>query len=308
MVTRLKAKLEAILGKTLQGYIESITHVRQMPHRDFPAASPPVDGIALSVFWALSMDVPDDDVCARFVAMSARAFPRPWIIHRTPMKRGSLWVICSTLVHEGGGVPLAAEPGSRRIFGFCGLSTHTMSCATTHAITPPFWAHKVAVSCGVLGCRRKPASEKCFGCGVQVLCRNHTGIECSKCDTEAAAATSDLGSAKAADPSRAPALQHMVTYLIPLDGTTLYTGHYEAAAAPHVIPADSTPKPEDCPLAGHAHESEWLPWPRSEHHVLVVVNGRFGGFPRGTEESSDNLVYRIEMAHLARDFNVICLT
>ena len=36
MVTRVKAKLEAILGKTLhvitQGYIESITHVRQLPH------------------------------------------------------------------------------------------------------------------------------------------------------------------------------------------------------------------------------------------------------------------------------------
>ena len=49
-----KAKLEAILGKSLhvmtQGYIESITHVRQLPHRDFSAASQPVDGIALSVF------------------------------------------------------------------------------------------------------------------------------------------------------------------------------------------------------------------------------------------------------------------
>ena len=66
MVTRVKAKLEAILGKTLhvrtQGYIESITHVRQLPHRDLPAASLPVDGVALSVFWALLMDIPDDDV------------------------------------------------------------------------------------------------------------------------------------------------------------------------------------------------------------------------------------------------------
>ena len=131
-------------------------------------------------------------------------------------------------------------------------------------------------------------------------------MECSKCDTEAvAAAASDPGSAEAADPSRVPALQHMVTCLIPSDGTTLYTGHYEAAPAPHVIPADTTPKPEDCPLVGHAHESEWLPWPRSEHHallvtppgsILVVVNGRFGGFARGAEESSDVLVYRMEMA------------
>ena len=75
MVTPVKAKLEAILGKMLhvmtQGYIESITHVRQLPHRDFPAASLPVDGIALSVFWALSMDIPDDEVCAQFGAMSA---------------------------------------------------------------------------------------------------------------------------------------------------------------------------------------------------------------------------------------------
>ena len=129
IVTPVKAKLEAILGKTLhvmtQGYIESITHVRQLPHQDFPAASLPVDGIALSVFWALSTDIPDDEVCAQFVAMSARAFPRPWIIHRMPMRRGSLWVIWSMVVHEGGSLPLNAEPGSRRTFGFCGLSTHT---------------------------------------------------------------------------------------------------------------------------------------------------------------------------------------
>ena len=143
-----------------QGYIESITHVRRLPHRDFPAASLLVDGIALCLFWALSMDIPNDEVCAQFVAMPARVFPRRWIIHRMPMRRGSLWVICSTVVHEGGGLPVAAEPGSRRIIGFCGLST------TTHAITPPFWAHKAAVSCGVRGCRRKPTSEKCFGCGV----------------------------------------------------------------------------------------------------------------------------------------------
>ena len=68
MVTRVKAKMEAILGKTLhvrtQGYIESITHVRQLPHQDFPAVSLLLDGIALSVFWALSMDIPEDDVCA----------------------------------------------------------------------------------------------------------------------------------------------------------------------------------------------------------------------------------------------------
>ena len=67
MVTRVKAKLGAILGNTLhvmmQGYIKSITHVRQLPHRDFPVASLPVDGIALSVFWALSMDICADDVC-----------------------------------------------------------------------------------------------------------------------------------------------------------------------------------------------------------------------------------------------------
>ena len=122
MVTRVKAKLEAILGKTLhvmtQGYIKSITHVRQLPDRAFPAASLPVDGIALSVFWALLMDVLDDDVCAQFAAMSTRAFPRPWIIHRMRMKRGSLWVMSSTLVHEGGGLPLGAELGSRRIIEF----------------------------------------------------------------------------------------------------------------------------------------------------------------------------------------------
>ena len=116
-------------------------------------------------------------------------------------------MIWSTVVHEGGGLPLAAEPGSRRIIGFCGLWTHTVSYATTHAITSPFWAHKAAVNCGVHGCRRKPTSEKCFGCGVQLLCRSHRGMECSKCDTEAvAAAASDAGSAEAADPSRVAAL------------------------------------------------------------------------------------------------------
>ena len=32
--------------------------------------------------------------------------------------------------------------------------------------------------------------------------------------------------------------------------------------------------------------------------ILVVMNGRFGGFARGTEESSDVFVYRMEMAPL----------
>ena len=69
MATRVTANLEAILGKTLHvmtytSYIESITHVRQLLHRDFLAASLPVDGIALSVFWALLMDISDDEVCA----------------------------------------------------------------------------------------------------------------------------------------------------------------------------------------------------------------------------------------------------
>ena len=170
---------------------------------------------------------------------------------------------------------MAAEPGSCRIIGLCGPSTHTVSYTTIQAIMPPLWAHKAAVSCAVLRCRLKRRSEKSFGCGVQVLCRHHTGIYCSKCDTKAAttAATSDPGSAEDAHPSRVPALQHIVTYLIPTKGATLCTGLYEAAAAPHVILADTTPKPEDCPLAGQAHESKWLQWRRSEYHALNWTYG-----------------------------------
>ena len=67
---------------------------------------------------------------------------------------------------------MAAEPGSRCIIACCGLSTHTVSYATTHAITPLFWAHKAAVSCGVLRCRRKPTSEKCLG----VECKSFAAI------------------------------------------------------------------------------------------------------------------------------------
>ena len=172
------------------------------------------------------MDMRDDDVCAQCVAMFALIFPRPGINHRMPMIRGSMWVICSTVVHEGGGLPLAAEPGSRRIIGFCGLWTHTVSYATSYAISPPLWVHKAVVSCGVLGCRPKPASEKCFGCGVQVLCNNHTGMKCSKCDTEAAAAAATCGprSAEAADPSRVLALWYMVTCLIPSEGQRFTSG------------------------------------------------------------------------------------
>ena len=188
MVNRVKATLEGIIVKSLyvmtQGYIDSITQVRQLPHRDFPTGSLPANGVALSVFWAVSMDIPEDGVCAQFVAMSARASPKPWIVHRMPMKRVSLWVIFPTLIHEGGGVPLNAEPGSHRIIGICGLSTQTVSYTTTHHITPPFWAFKTKVTCGVAGCRRKPTAEKCFGCGVQALCREQSGLECSKCNDE----------------------------------------------------------------------------------------------------------------------------
>ena len=200
-----------------QGYIESITPGHQLPHRDFLAASLLADGVARYVFWAVSMDIPEDDICSQFVAISARAFPRPWIVHYMPMKRGSLWVIFSMLIHEGGGLPLNAEPGSRRIIGFCGLSTHTVSYATTHHITPPFWAFKTKVICGVAGCRQKPNAEKCFGCGVQALCREHSGLECCKCSDEDAAR--DPGEV-AGDGNRVPTLQHMATCLIPAPGTT----------------------------------------------------------------------------------------
>ena len=244
------------------------------------------------------MDIPDDVVRAQFVAISARAFPRPWVVHRMLMQRGSLWVIFSTLIHGRGGLPLSAEPGSRRIIVFCGLCTHTVSYATTHHITPPFWAFKTKVTCGVVGCRRKPIAEKCFGCGVQVLCPEHSGLECSKCSDEDA--VRDPG-----DGSSMPRLQHMVICLIPAPGTTLYTSHYEVAATPQVIDPDTTPRPEDGPLAGHVHESDWLPWPRPQQHcllvtplgsLLVTVKGRFGGFGVGTEDNSDILMYRLDMA------------
>ena len=81
-----------------------------------------------------------------------------------------MWVIFSTVIHEGGRLLLTAKLGSRHIIGFCGLLAHTLSCATTHPITPPFWAHKSGASCGVIRCRWKPMGEKCFGCAVQVLC------------------------------------------------------------------------------------------------------------------------------------------
>ena len=108
------------------------------------------DGVALSLFWAILMDILNDDVCAKFVAMSARAFPPPWVLYHMPMKRGSLWVPFSMVIHEGGGLPLIVQPGSHCIMGCCGLWAHKMSYATTHPITPPLWAHISIVSCGVL--------------------------------------------------------------------------------------------------------------------------------------------------------------
>ena len=86
-------------------------------------------------------------------------------------------------------------------------------------------------------------------------------------------------------------------------GTSLYTSRYKAAAALQVIGPDITPRSEDCPLAGHVHESEWLPWPRPDHHcllvtppgsLLVIVNGRLGGYGVGTEDSSNVLMYRLD--------------
>ena len=105
-----------------QGYIESITLVRPLSHHDFPTASLPADGVALSVFWAASMDILEDDVCAQFVAMSACAFPWRWIVHRMPMKRGSLWVFsveycCNHLEEAWGKLQWGCYP--MRTLGCC---------------------------------------------------------------------------------------------------------------------------------------------------------------------------------------------
>ena len=99
MVNRVKAAPEGIIGKSLyvmtQGYIESITPVPKLPHREFLVASLRAHGVALSVFCTVSMDIPDVQV-----AKSSRAFPRPLVVHRMPMKRASLWLIFSTVILE----------------------------------------------------------------------------------------------------------------------------------------------------------------------------------------------------------------
>ena len=201
--------------------------------------------------------------------MSARAFPRPWIVHCMPIKRGPLRVIFSTLIHDGGALPLNAEPGSSGIIGFCGLSTRTVSYATTHHITPPLWAFKTKVTCGVVGCRQKPIAERYFGGGVQTLCREHSGLQCSKCSDEDAAR--DSSEVAASDGNLVPPLQHMVICLNHAPGTTLCTSHCEGATTPQVIDQDTTRRPQDRPLSALVHESEWLPWPRPEHHCLLVT-------------------------------------
>ena len=82
-------------------------------------------------------------------------FPRPWVVHRMPKRRCSLFVIFSTCVQDGGGLPFTVEPGLRRCICFCGSSTRPMCYATIHAITPPFWALKRVGSGVVVGCRWK---------------------------------------------------------------------------------------------------------------------------------------------------------
>ena len=102
-----------------------------------------------------------------------------------------------------------------------------------------------------------------------------------------------------------PRQQHMMTSLIGAPGTALYTSHYEAAAEPEAINLDMTPMPHNCPFAGHVHQCEWLPWPRPEHHcllvtspasLLVIVNRHFGGICVGRGANNNLLMYRPDMA------------
>ena len=116
-------------------------------------------------------------------------------------------------------MPMTAELESYHIIGFCGLSARTVSYDLEHPVTPPLWTHKSRVSCGVLGCRRKATCDKCFGCGVEVLCRHYTTLECSKCNAEDDTAR-QLGNTRAVNPSFMLPIQQMVTCLILLHGTT----------------------------------------------------------------------------------------
>ena len=85
--------------------------------------------------------------------------------------------------------------GVAHIIGFSWLLTHTVSYATTHPITPPFWAHKSRMRCGVLGCCQKPTCKKCFGCGAHVL-----AVITLKCNVELDT-TRELRNAEAVNPS-----------------------------------------------------------------------------------------------------------
>ena len=115
-------------------------------------------------------------------------------------------------------------PGSRRIIGSSGLPTHNVSYSRTHHMMPPSWAFKTKVSCGVVGCRRKPTAAGCFGCGA------HHGMECSNGNDEDVAR--DRGDVAAGDGSSVPPIQQVVTCSIPALGTTLYKTHYEATSTP----------------------------------------------------------------------------
>ena len=89
--------LEAIVGKNLyvmtHGCIASTSRVRQLPHSELHAASLPADGVAVLVFAAVSIDNPNHDVCAQFVAMSVVALPDAV---GSPEVRIALVVVCTS--------------------------------------------------------------------------------------------------------------------------------------------------------------------------------------------------------------------
>ena len=283
------------------GYVHVVGDKVQHLHRDIRRGSLPANAYAFSCFSPVNLDLrKGDGSLSHFVWDSTEGFPRPWHEVNMPMDRGDMWALRSDMIHAGGAVPPAAmkQGIAERVMCFAAIATISVQYSATFGVVRPFYVGSDAAArqqahgnpkCGHDGCNRTPARTPalCFGCQRNPLCSIHAGGECSACGTPGDNATEAAPVQASSDDSLgATVFNNMITCLIPLDNTALYTIHGPEQEPVRTGEGNTSvpPTPEACP--GRAfHECAILPMPDSAEAtlatrhmtMLVIVRGQWGG-------------------------------
>lgn len=176
----------------------------QAKHRDLTLAAATKVKVKWSVFVPLT-ECPQDGTHGCWVARSEDGIPFPWVEVPWPTTPGSVTVISSRCIHNGGGLPKTAAAGEARVVAFFSITSGALDYnVNEHIVLPPWAARRGAAElCAVPGCNRLLPGDlrlagKCGLCNGQASCSSFltSRLVPTRCVPGTTALVSFVGSAR----------------------------------------------------------------------------------------------------------------